>query len=223
MNFGHRVLSFLFIFLKIANCFFFFLFFSSSSILQILTNFLTFHFSYTKPNYSHLISLFCIPSQFQNLSLLFSIKLSQETMAPKNSYTIFGNIFNLTHWIGATWLNDASPLLCRLNQHLSHNTRLGLVSFFKKILISSFYSNLPFLSIFWLVNAYVLWWEGFRWKPCELGWVETCLRLILIQGFTMRMHALFILAHVWSICMHTLCMCTQASSMRTHAPEYAHA
>ena len=93
MNFGHRVLSFLFIFLTITNCFFFFLFFSSSSILQILTNFLT----STSPLQNLTTPISFLYSAFHlkfKICLSFSLKNSLKKPWLQRTLTLFLAIYS---------------------------------------------------------------------------------------------------------------------------------
>ena len=150
---------------------------------------------------------------------------------------------NLTRWIRATRLNEPPPLLYRPNDHLLDNARLGLVSF-SNFLIFKFCSNLLFQSIFSLVNAWVLSWDGFRWKPSVLGRVGICLGWVLIQGrpkmvkntFWLHLHI-----HIPGVCVHVhlVCICINVhknftdtcfsmrtrmhtSSMHAHTKAYNH-
>ena len=96
--------------------------------------------------------------------------------AKKSSYILSSNAFHLTCWSEATRLVGPPPLTYRPENHIPI---CEFVSFFNFFLIFKFLSDLRSKCVFGYVNAWVLLWDGFRWKPDTLGGVGTCLGLIL--------------------------------------------
>ena len=123
MQFSHPVSFPLFIFLTVTNRFFFFSLFSSS-----------FHFLSNFSTSSLFLQKLCLPLISSSIHHQKSLSqtLSFPPMAPKTkkpSYLITSDVFNLTHQVRATRLNESPPLLYKPNDHLSDNARARLVSF----------------------------------------------------------------------------------------------
>ena len=96
--------------------------------------------------------------------------------AKKSSYVLFVDAFHLTRWIGATRLVGLPPLTYWLENDIPMGEFVSFSFFF---LTFKFLSNLWFECVFGYLNAWVLLWDGLRWKPDVLGGVGTCLGWIL--------------------------------------------
>ena len=165
---------------------FFFSFSSSSSSLHILSNSPTSISSLQKPPFSYSFSQsdssFSISLTWNSIpfptSPIFSMASKSKTK--KTSYVLFCDAFNLTRRNRVVRLNESPPLTYRSQDHLLANARAGLVRF-SNFLIFEFCFDLLFQYVFGYVNAWVLLWDGFRWKPDTLGGVGTCLGWVLIK------------------------------------------
>ena len=130
----------------------------------------------------HVPHLFSLHPLILSNSSIFSFSLflsSSSPMAPKakkSSYVLFANAFHLTCWSRATRFVGPPPLTYRPKNHIPLGESVSFSFFF---LIFKFLSDLWFECVFGYLNAWVLLWDGFRWKLDVLGGVGTCLGWIL--------------------------------------------
>ena len=156
---------------------FLFSFSSSLSPFHILSNSL--HKSLLPLSHSLPIltlSSFLISTSLSNFRISFNgTQVQEEFLHPFHRYLPS----HLLEW--SSKADDGSFLDLQITTTPFGECKDRISKFFKLFLLLSFSFDLPFWYVFRLVNAWVLLWDRFRWKPDTLGGVGTCLGWVLVE------------------------------------------